>query len=408
MPKIVKNLTDREIKTAKPGEIKQDGKGLMLVVDKSGNKRWVLRYKRPDGRRNMIGLGSYPDVPVAVARANADEVRQRLINGIDPVEHKKSEKLKQRKLNRGTFKAVSEEWYAKKSREWADETCRKARLILDDYLLPKLANSSIAAISSSDVKLVLLEIHERSPRLAIKARQYCNQIVLYAIQDELREEGKMLALKGVLPTKFDKGHYPAVTKHTDLPKLCSAINGIKSIYSRVALWVCIYTATRPGVVAGMRWNELNLDAKEWHIPGDRMKMGNDHITPLPDQLVSMLAEMQGLTGDSPFVFPGQRDPLNKHISRDSLSKALRENGMRGIAVPHGSRATFRTLARERLRVDPDILEAQIAHAKKGEVQAAYDRTQFLEERHKYTQLWADYIDGLKNEETIIQLFKSTV
>jgi len=407
MPKIIKNLTDLEIKTAKPGETKQDGKGLMLIVDTNGNKRWTLRYQRPDGRRNMIGLGSYPDISATIARAHADEIRQRLLQGIDPVDHKKSEKLKQETAIRGTFKAIAEEWYAHKSKGWAKETGRKAREILDDSLLPRLAKKAISEISSADIKLVLLEIHERAPRLAIKARQYSNQIIHYAIQEGLREDGRELSLKGALPD-CKKGHYAAVTKPSDLPALLKAIEGINSIHSRVALLVCLYTATRPGVVAGMRWDELNLDSKEWHIPASRMKMGNDHITPLPDQLISILCKLRDLAGESPFVFPGISDPINKHMHRDSLSKVLRENGMRDKTVTHGFRATFRTIARERLRIAPDVLEAQIAHAKKGEVQAAYDRTQFLEERHKLIQQWADYIDALKNNETVVPLFKNAV
>ncbi|NBQ68840.1 MAG: DUF4102 domain-containing protein [Nitrosomonadaceae bacterium] len=407
MPKIIKNLTDLEIRTAKPGETKQDGKGLMLIVDTNGNKRWTLRYQRPDGRRNMIGLGSYPDISATIARVHADEIRQRLLQGIDPIDHKKSEKLKQETAIRGTFKAVAEEWYTHKSKGWAKETARKAREILDDSLLPRLAKKAISEISSADIKLVLLEIHERAPRLAIKARQYSNQIIHYAIQEGLREDGRELSLKGALPD-CKKGHYAAVTKPGDLPALLKAIEGINSMHSKVALLVCLYTATRPGVVAGMRWNELNLDSKEWHIPASRMKMGNDHITPLPDQLISMLCKLRDPAGESPFVFPGISDPINKHMHRDSLSKVLRENGMRDKTVTHGFRATFRTIARERLRIAPDVLEAQIAHAKKGEVQAAYDRTQFLEERHKLIQQWADYIDALKNNETVVPLFKNAV
>jgi integrase len=407
MPKIIKNLTDLEIKTAKPGETKQDGKGLMLIVDTNGNKRWTLRYQRPDGRRNMIGLGSYPDISATIARAHADEIRQRLLQGIDPVDHKKSEKLKQETATRGAFKVIAEEWYTHKSKGWAKETARKAREILDDSLLPRLAKKAISEISSADIKLVLLEIHERAPRLAIKARQYSNQIIHYAIQEGLREDGRELSLKGALPD-CKKGHYAAVTKPSDLPALLKAIEGINSIHSKVALLVCLYTATRPGVVAGMRWDELNLDSKEWHIPAIRMKMGNDHITPLPDQLITMLQQLRTLAGESPFVFPGISDPMNKHMHRDSLSKVLRENGMRDKTVTHGFRATFRTIARERLRIAPDVLEAQIAHAKKGEVQAAYDRTQFLEDRHKLFQQWADYIDALKNNETVVPLFKNAV
>jgi len=394
MPKIIRRLTTKEIKTAKPGEVKQDGKGLMLVVDGKGNKRWVLRYTRPDGRRNMTGLGSNDLTPATVVRIKADNIREKLVRGIDPVVDKKSTIQKQRTALRGTFRVVAEEWYVHKVRGWARETARKAREILDDSLLPKLAKKPIAEISSADIKPLLLHVHERAPRLAVKVRQYCNQIISYAIQEGLREDGRELSLKGALP-RTSKGHYAAVTKSADLPALLEAIEGIDSIYSRVALLVCLYTASRPGVVAGMRWDELQIADKEWHIPAGRMKTSNDHITPLPDQLIPMLNKLRGLAGESPFVFPGFRDPIKQHIHRDSLSKILRENGLRDVTVTHGFRATFRTIARERLRIDTDVLEAQLAHAKKGEVQSAYDRTQFLDERHKLVQKWADYLDKLK-------------
>lgn len=407
MPKKITSLTDIQIRAAKPGETKYDGNGLELVVDAKGNKRWVLRYRRQDGRRNMLGLGPYPDVTAGAARIAAEEARQKLRQGIDPIAHKKAERVKQETTTRGAFKAIAEEWYAHKAKGWAKETSRKAREILDDSLLPRLAKKPVAEITTADVKLVLLEIHERAPRLAIKARQYCSQIIHYAIQEGLREDGRELSLKGALPDS-EKGHYAAVTKPGDLPALFKAIEGINSIHSKVALLVCLYTATRPGVVAGMRWDELDLDSKEWHIPASRMKMGNDHITPLPDQLITMLHQLRTLAGESPFVFPGISDPMNKHMHRDSLSKVLRENGMRDKTVTHGFRATFRTIARERLRIAPDVLEAQIAHAKKGEVQAAYDRTQFLDERHKLIQQWADYVDAMKNNETVVPLFRNAI
>lgn len=278
--------------------------------------------------------------------------------------------------------------------------------MLDDYLLPKLARKPIAEISSADVKPILLEIHERAPMLAVKARQYCSQIVSYAIQEGMREDGRELSLKGVLP-KHKKSHYAAVTKSSDLPPVIKAIEGIESVHSKVALRVCLYTASRPGVVAGMRWCELNLESREWHIPASRMKLPFEHITPLPSQLIPLLKDLQVLAGKSPFVFPGASDPMNKHIHRDSLSKVLRENGLRGVVVTHGFRATLRTIARERLRIHPDVLEAQLSHAKKGDVQKAYDRTQFLDERHELIQRWADYIDALKNDETVVSLFKKS-
>ena len=402
MPKLAKSLTVKQLDGAKPNTTLSDGRCLSLVIDANLNKRWIFRYTRPDGRRNWLGLGSYPDVSLSTARTKASAHREQVAKGEDPSQVKKDARQAEKAIVRGTFKAVAEEWYANKARSWASETARKARESLDDNLYPKLASRQIAEISTSDIKPALLELNERAPRLAVKARQYCNQIIEYAIQEGLRPDGRLLSLKGVLP-KATKSHYAAVTKSNDLPALVKTINGIDSVNSRVALLVCLYTASRPGVVAGMRWDELDLNAKEWHIPAARMKTGNDHITPIPNQLIPFLEQLKPIAGESPFVFTGYRDPMKKHIHRDSLSKVLRENGLRDVTVTHGFRATFRTIVRERLRAETDVLEAQLAHAKKDDIQAAYDRAQFLEERHELIQKWADYIHTVSSDAKIVPI-----
>jgi len=402
MPKRVVELTVKQIDAAKPGATLYDGKGLALVVDIAGNKRWVLRYTRPDGRRNMIGLGTYPAVMPTVARTKARDAKTGLVQGVDPIATKRELKREEKAVSRGTFKSIAEEWYAHKAKSWATETARKARESLDDDLFPKLGAKPIAEITSADIKPVILLVHERAPRLAVKSRQYCNQIIEYAIQEGLREDGRLLSLRGALP-KAPKGHYAAVTKSNDIPALINAINAIGSPQSRAAILFCLYTALRPGVVVGARWDEFDLSAMEWHIPASRMKMGNDHITPIPSQILPLLERQRGIADDSPFVFPGVRNPKTQHMHRDSLSKILRESGLRGVTVTHGFRATLRTIAREKFRVDADVLEAQLAHAKKDEIQAAYDRTQFLEERHKLVQDWADYLEAQPKSAEVIPM-----
>ena len=311
MPKRVVELTVKQIAAAKPGDTLYDGRGLALFVDNAGNKRWVLRYTRPDGRRNMIGLGAYPVVMPLDARTKAREVKKGLVHGIDPIATKKEQKREEKAITRGTFKSVAEEWYAHKAKSWASETARKARESLDDDLLPKLGARPIAEITSADIKPIILLIHERAPRLAVKARQYCNQIIEYAIQEGLREDGRLLSLRGALP-RAPKGHYAAVTKSNDIPAL---INAIGSTQSRAAILLCLYTAVRPGVVVGARWDEFDLGAMEWHIPASRMKMGNDHITPIASQMLPLLERQREIADDSPFVFPGVRNPKIQHMHR---------------------------------------------------------------------------------------------
>lgn len=398
MPKLSDGLTDRKIKKEKPRDKPfklSDGKGLYLFVNPNGSRWWRFRYVI-NGREKMLSLGVYPKITLKHAREKALEASRELARGGDPSDSRKQAKRLENIKLKGSFKAVAESWYLHKAKGWATETARKARETLDDTFYPTLANHSIQDITTADFKPVLIALHNRAPRLAVKARQYCNQIIDYAIQEGLRDDGKLLSLKGILP-KVAKSHYAAVTKSNDIPTLYKAISGIDSINSRIAVLVCLYTASRPGVVAGMRWDELDLKAKEWHIPAHRMKTGNDHITPLPSQLISLLESLKPLSAGSPFVFPGVRDPIRQHLHRDSLSKVLRENGLRNMTVTHGFRATFRTIARERLKAPADVLEAQLAHAKKDEIQAAYDRSQFLEERHDLIQQWADYIDSFKSD-----------
>jgi len=157
----------------------------------------------------------------------------------------------------------------------------------------------------------------------------------------------------------------------------------------------MYTGLRPGVIASVPWSEINLDAAEWHIPGERMKMRHDHIVPLPRQALAVLNELKLIVDvdDSPYVFPSPARQKTPHLHRDALSKALRDMGFKGKHATHGFRDMLRTVGRERLGMDIDVLEAQLAHAKRGDVQKAYDRTTFDDDRRRVMQEWADYIDS---------------
>lgn len=390
------SLTVKECQNFQPGlkpYKKADSNGLYLEIFPNGSKYCRLKY-RFGGKEKRLALGVFPEVSLLEARDGRDAARRKLREGIDPSVEKKLRKRSAEIVSRGLFCAVANEWHAYKDQGWSRETSRKARMVLDTYLIPKLGKMSIATIATADFKPILLDIHGRAPNLASKARQYCNQIVQYAIQDGLREDGKLLVLHGALPP-VTGGHMTAVTKESDIPQMMKTIHSISSLLSKSGILLCVYTALRPGTAVCAEWSELNKDYSEWHIPAAKMKTKNDHITPLPLQMRPLLEQLKERAGRSPYVFPGERSPHTTHMHRDSLSKALRNAGLKNITVTHGFRATFRTIARERLKIDSDILEAQLAHAKKGEVQAAYDRTQFLDERHKLVQRWADYLDELQ-------------
>jgi integrase len=392
MPKLVKQLTEEQIEAHRGNTIpRADGNGLYWVSDKNKNLRLIFRFTdKATGIRHTIGLGSYPKVSALDARHKALTYQKMIENGKNPAEEKRNAKARPSKRDR--FKVMAEEWFNEMAVGWDISTAKRARLILEKYLYPKLGNKKISNLSTPDVKPVLREIERRTKSLAPRAKQYIQKIISHAIQEGMREEGRFLALDG-LAVKRKGGHYPAITKAENIIQLLEAIHKIDSQASRSALLILLYTASRPSMVSDMKWEEISFNTNEWHLSADRMKTDFEHIVPLSKQVVAILKPLKLMAGTSQFVFPSSLND-KKPINRDSLSKVLRENGMKGVAVPHGFRATMRTVARERLNVDADVLEAQLAHAKKGEIAASYDRTQFIQQRHKVMQDWADYLDDI--------------
>lgn len=395
MPRHVKPLTEVRIRQAKAGDYPLwDGGGLHLILATSGARHWRLKYYRPDGRENRIALGTYPETSLSAARQRRTEARALLSAGGDPAVARTEKKETARREQRSTFAAAAEGWLAFKSKGWAKDTARKARWVVDTHLLPSLGKRSIATLSTKDVLPPLQKLAAKAPDVARKARQYVGGIVRYAQREGFRDESRALPLDEILPS-YDKGHIPAATAPDEIAKVLRAVDAYSSPVTRAALLWCAYTAQRPGIVVSARWDEIT--GNEWHIPGERMKVRQrqPHIVPLPRQALALLEELTPYTAGREFVFPPLARQQSKHLHRDALSKALRDMGFSGTHATHGFRGMLRTTGRERLGIDSDVLEAQLAHAKRGAVQQAYDRTTFTEARAKAMQRWADYLDQLK-------------
>ena len=154
----------------------------------------------------------------------------------------------------------------------------------------------------------------------------------------------------------------------------------------------------------MRWDEI--EASEWRIPAEKMKTRHAHIVPLPRQALALLEAMKPYTAGREFVFPALARQSTPHLHRDALSNALRRMGFAGKHATHGFLGMLRTAGRERLGIDSDVLEAQLAHAKRGNVAKAYDRTTFGAARVKAMQKWADWLDGLQVPATVSPIRKT--
>lgn len=398
-------LTSTAIRNAKPGAKPRklfDGGGLFLLVTPKGQYWWRLKY-RFQGKEKLLSLGTYPQIGLAQARHRRDEAKALLAEGGDPSQQRKAQAEEVRQTEQGSFETVAEAWLAFKAATWAEDTRRMAEYVTRAYLLPVLGKMSVATLQTKDVVPVLRRTAADAPNLARKARQYIQGILRHAMADGLREDGRVLLLNGVLPTAANRGHVPAATLPEDAAAVMRAIHAYGAEVTRAALLMCSYTAQRPGVVAAMRWDEVVLDKAEWRIPAQKMKTRHAHIVPLPRQAVDVLNAMRAYTAGRDYIFPPLARQKTPHLHRDTLSKALRIMGFAGHHATHGFRAMLRTLGRERLGIDTDILEAQLAHAKRGEVQAAYDRTTFTEARRDAMQKWADWLDKLAQGAEVVPL-----
>lgn len=396
MAQKINTLSAVELKSLPAGK-HFDGGGLYLLVKplKSGglSRYWCMKF-RFGGVEDVLRFGVFPEVGLKEARHRRDEARALLRDGINPKAHKQAKQEAHRRATSALFPAVAADWLEFKERGWAPESARKARYVLDTYLIPPLRRQSVSTLTTKQALDVLQACAEKAPALAAKARQYIAGIVDFAIRQGLREDGKVLMLRGALP-KYEKGHIPAATDLKDLEAVVKAIAEYDSEVTRAALQFSMLTAQRPGNVVSARWEHIDLESAEWSIPPDEMKKRHAHVVPLPRQAVEILEAMKQYTAGQTYVFPPLARQKSKHLARDTLSKALRDMGFQGRHSTHGFRGMLRTVARERLGVDVDVLEAQLAHSKKGDVQKAYDRTQFLEQRREVMQAWADYLDQVR-------------
>lgn len=370
-----------------------DGAGLYLEVSPTGARYWRMKYRHA-GREDRLAFGVFPEVSLQDARRKRDDARALLADGIDPKADRQEKAEARRRETEALFPAVAGEWLDFKKKGWAAETYRKAEYVTNAYLTPPLRKQSVATLSTRQAADVLQALADKAPALADKGRQYLQGIVAFAIRKGLRDDGRVLMLRGVLP-KRSKGHIPAATTLKDVETVVRAVAAYPTEVTRAALQVAMLTAQRPGNIVKARWSDIDLEAGEWMLDGAEMKTRHAHVVPLSKQAAAALQAMQPYSGGKTYVFPPLARQKLPHLNRDTLSAALRDMGLQGIHATHGFRAMLRTMARERLSVDVDVLEAQLAHAKKGDVAKAYDRTQLLEQRREVMQEWADYLDRVR-------------
>lgn len=395
-------LTDIQIRGLKPCPKPYrlfDGGGLYLEAAQNGGKYWRLKY-RFKGKEKRLALGVYPAVGLKAARAKRDAARAQLAAGIDPGAARKAAKS----AEDDTFEAIAREWFCKHVSTWTQDTGDKTMRRLQRDVFPSLGSRPVGEISAPELLVSLRRIESRGTgNIVHRELRTIGRIFRYAVACGRADRNPATDLEGAL-APVTKGHYAAITEPREVGALLRAIDGYRgSFVVTSALKLLAYTFVRPVELRGAEWAEIDVQADEWRIPAERMKMKGDHIVPLSYQARTLLWNLGGVTvtGFGRYVFPGRGCPT---ISENTLNAALRAMGFpKERMTAHGFRAMARTLLDEVLGVRPDIIEHQLAHVVKDPLGRAYNRTQHLAERRRMMQLWADYLDGLKNGAEVVPI-----
>lgn len=392
-------LTDTTARNAKPAE-KQfklaDEKGLFLLITPAGGKYWRMKY-RYAAKEKTLALGVYPEVSLKEARIARDDARKLLSNGVDPGALKKAEKVARIAAAGNSFKAVSLEWLVKQTPRWSQRHHERVTRRLEQYAYNDLGSLPVSEVKAPTVLAVLRKLEsKRTLHTAAKVRQAIGQVMRYAVATGRAEYDPTASLKGAIETYAVK-HMASVTdpKHVGaILRMFDAFDGTHTVHSALRLAPMLFA--RPGELRQMRWADLDMDAGLWLLDRGSMKMRRDHIVPLSSQAKAIIEGMRPFSGHLEYVFPNARDP------KRAMSDAAVNAGMRRLGIDtqneltgHGFRAMARTILRERLKFDAEIIECQLSHVKQGSLGGAYDRTQFLDDRIKMMQAWANYLDDLK-------------
>lgn len=403
-------LTDtfvRQVKhSGKPaGDKHTDGASMYLLV-KAAGKYWRFNY-RFAGKRKTLALGTYPEITLAKARQRRDRARELLAEGLDPGLAKRAEKLATAAAAANSLEAVARELHATKASSWSATYAARWIERMEKDVFPHLGRLRLPDITAPMVLEVLRKVEKRGANeTAHTLRQTTGQVFRYGVQTGRCERNPVTDLHGALKPLVVQ-HMAAVVEPRKAGELLRAIHDYSGQpMTRTALQLSALLFQRPGNIRQMEWAWVNLDGGMLTIPAQAMKRrlhqkinGRPHLVPLAPQAVAILRELHPLTGHGRYVFPSLRTG-ERPMSDNTVNAALRRMGFASDEMTaHGFRAMARTLMGERLPgIDPEVIEAQLAHGKTGPLGAAYDRADYLEQRRKMMRTWADYLDRLRRGE----------
>lgn len=390
MPKIAKELSAAQVQRLKrPGLHAVGGvAGLLLQVTATGARSWILRVM-VGGRRRDLGLGGYPSTSLAQARERAREARELVWKGCDPIAERKALRRALAKAQAiPTFDEAARQFLASKRLEFRNEKhAAQWESTLAEYASPVFGKLPVNAVELSHVVKALEPIWVTKTETASRLRGRIESVLAWATVATYRTGDNPARWRGHLdavlpkPSKVRRVRHHAAIPYADLPAFMAALSGQQGTAAR-ALAFTILTAARSGEVRGATWDEIDLEAKVWTVPGARMKAGKEHRVPLSPAAVALL---EGLPRLSKYVFAA---PRGGALSDMALSAVLRR--MEVDATVHGMRSCFRDWAGETTAFDRETIEHALAHRLKDKAEAAYARGSHFAKRRTLMEAWAQF------------------
>ena len=389
-----------------------DAGGLYLEVTPTGSKRWFVKY-RFAGKEKRLALGSYPEVTLKSARDGREAARKTRAAGTDPVQERKQDQANKQTTSASTYETVAREFHAiQAAAKWSSGHASKWLRTQELYLFPQIGTLPLSSIRAAAVLKALRKVEAKGiVNTAHELRTMAGQVFRHGVVTERCEKNPIADLKDALTAHHVK-HFAAVLDPVEAGGLLRAIDGYGGHpATRAALQLSALLFQRPGNIRAMEWAWLNLDAGMLTIPAQSMKLktkakvnGRPHLVPLARQAVAILRALGPLTGHLRYVFPGARDH-SIPMSDGTVNAALRRLDFGSDDhVAHGFRAMARTMLAERISgISPELVEAQLGHAKTGANPGAYDRAEYAEQRRLMMQTWADFLDQLRAGAQIIPI-----
>ncbi|EDJ7302653.1 integrase [Salmonella enterica] len=386
MARTTRPLTNTEVLRAKALEkdlTLHDGDGLFLIVKTSGKKLWRFRYQRPATKqRTMMGLGAFPALSLADARGLRADYLALLANGIDPqIQAEVAEEQQQIALD-SIFSTVAANWFQLKSKSVTPDYAKDIWRSLEKDVFPAIGEIPVQQIKARGALETVRRLVQR-----------INEIMIYAVNTGLIDANPASGV-GMAFEKPKKQNMPTL-RPEELPKLMrSLVMSNLSVPTRCLIEWQLLTLVRPSEASGARWAEIDLDAKLWTIPAERMKAKREHIVPLSTQALEILDVMKPISAHREFVFPSRNDP-KQPMNSQTANAALKRIGYGGKLVAHGLRSIASTAMNE-AGLNPDVIEAALAHSDKNEVRRAYNRSSYITHRIDLMQWWGIFVTSKNN------------